>query len=125
MNMARKRWGPGNPLWEWKKKHAKGSTRKSSRKSVKHMARKKSRGSGSMLGSVSPKKLLVALATGAGAMLLASKLAPQLDSRIAGGIGGFFAGGPLGAAVGALGPGFVLGMNTATANGATGGAKLF
>lgn len=87
------------------------------------MGKKKRSGGGFGLGSINPKRLLIAAAAGAGLMLLAAKYAPQVDGRLAAIGGGLLAGGPIGAVAG-YGAHMLLTQGTASA-GASSGSLLF
>jgi len=65
--------------------------------------RSRRRGGGFGVGGINAKRILMAGLAAGGAMLLAAKYAPQLDSKLAGAVGGFLGGGLLGAGVGYLG----------------------
>jgi len=68
------------------------------------MAKRRSRRSGGFgMGGINAKKILMAGLAAGGAMLLAAKYAPQVDGKLAAAVGGFVAGGPIGAAVGYVG----------------------
>jgi len=107
--MVVRRWGPGNPLWEWKRKHGKlkGHSRKrrAVRRSVRHVrvdsmarrryGRRRGRSRGGMGRLFSQKNLMYTI----GAIFLLPKFA-SVSPQIAGALGGFMGAGPIGAAAG-------------------------
>jgi len=122
--MVRRKWNSSNPLYRWLKRKGrlKGQRKKAKRRSGGKayskrvyggytMARRKrygrSRKSG--MGIPSLKKMAVIAAAGLGAAVIASRFMPNVDSKIATGVGGFLAGGPIGAIIGYVAPGFIMG----------------